>query len=232
LIRLKDITESILHLFFPHVCAGCGSDLPNKESHLCLRCLHDLPFTNFEKYINNPVEKIFRGRLPLIAGCASLYFNKDSIVQQLMHELKYKGNKELGWQLGNIMGKALKETGRISPDVLIPLPLFPRKQKQRGYNQSMLLCQGMAEVLNLPIIDKAVIRPHHTETQTRKGRIERWQNMEGKFLLRDPLLIKNKHLLLIDDVITTGATIESCGEEILKVEGTSLSIASLCIAIK
>lgn len=118
------------------------------------------------------------------------------------------------------------------PDVLVPLPLYPKKEKQRGYNQSILLCKGIAEVLALPVIDKAVIRPHHTETQTKKGRIDRWLNMEGKFLLKHPSMIKNKHVLLVDDVITTGATLEACGEEILKAEGALLSVASFAVANK
>lgn len=231
MIRLSEIKESILHLFFPQLCAGCGTDLLNKGTELCAKCLHDLPSTRFEKHANNPVEKVFRGRLPIVSGSASFYFTKDSIMQHIMHELKYKGNKELGWQLGKMMGRFITETNRINADALLPLPLFPRKEKQRGYNQSLLLCQGMAEIMGIPILNKSVIRPHHTETQTKKGRIARWQNMEGKFLLKDPSSLAHKHILLVDDVITTGATLESCGQEILKTAGTSLSIATLCISL-
>jgi len=232
LIRIKDIKESLLYYFFPHCCAGCGSDLLNKESELCLHCLHDLPHTHFEKYGGNPVEKMFRGRINIEYGSASFYFSKDSPVQHILHQLKYKGNLKLGIQSGRIMGTLIKQAARTMPDVLVPLPLYPKKEKQRGYNQSILLCKGIAEVLALPVIDKAVIRPHHTETQTKKGRIDRWLNMEGKFLLKHPSMIKNKHVLLVDDVITTGATLEACGEEILKAEGALLSVASFAVANK
>jgi ComF family protein len=113
---------------------------------------------------------------------------------------------------------------------LIPLPLFPVKERKRGYNQATVLCEGMQESMGIPVIESAIIRPQHTETQTKKGRIERWKNIEGKFVLINQDTIKNNHLLLVDDVITTGATLEACGTELLKAPGISLSIATLCIA--
>lgn len=231
MLRLKEIKESLLHVVFPHVCDGCGNDLLNIESRLCIRCLSSLPETNFEMHANNPVEKDFWGRLPLVCASAHLYFTKESLVQRLMHQLKYKGNKELGLQLGRIMGNALRSSNRFGDiDALIPLPLFPSKEKKRGYNQAKVLCDGMAEVLNMPVLSEVITRPQHTETQTKKGRIERWKNIEGKFRLSDPEAIKNKNLLLVDDVVTTGATLEACGNELLTAENTRLSVATLCIA--
>lgn len=228
---LKEIKESILQLVFPHVCDGCGSDLLNIESRLCLRCLTSLPETNFEQHAGNPVEKTFWGRLPLNNASAHLYFTKESLVQHLMHQVKYKGNKELGLQLGRLMGHALKSADRFKDiDALIPLPLFPSKEKKRGYNQATILCEGMAEVLLIPVLKEVITRPQHTETQTKKGRIERWKNIEGKFQLENPQLIQNKHVLLVDDVVTTGATLEACGIELLKAENTRLSVATLCVA--
>jgi ComF family protein len=154
-------------------------------------------------------------------------------MQHLMHQFKYKGNKELGLQLGRLMGNALKSASRFSEiDALIPLPLFPSKEKKRGYNQATVLCDGMAEILNIPVLNNVITRPQHTETQTKKGRIERWRNIEGKFQLIDPLKIQNKHVLLVDDVITTGATLEACGNELLKADNVKLSIATLCKAEK
>lgn len=197
-----------------------------------MRCVAALPETNFELHPHNPVEKTFWGRLPLINAAAQFYFTKESLMQHLMHQLKYKGNKELGRQLGQIMGEQLKKSGRFTVDALIPLPLFPVKERKRGYNQATILCEGMAEILQVPILDKAIIRPQHTETQTKKGRIERWKNMEGKFVLTTPAAIRNKHLLLVDDVITTGATLEACGTELLKGENVQLSLASLCVAMR
>lgn len=231
MIRLKEIKESLLQIVFPHVCDGCGSDLVNIESRLCIRCLAQLPETNFEKHSLNPVEKTFWGRLPIINASAHLYFTKESLVQHLMHQVKYKGNKELGFQLGRIMGHALKSSNRFNHlDALIPLPLFPSKEKKRGYNQAAVLCEGIAEILSIPVLSNVITRPQHTETQTKKGRIERWKNIEGKFQLENPVLIKNKHLLLVDDVITTGATLEACGNELLKAENVRLSVAVLCVA--
>ncbi len=231
MLRLKEIKESILHVVFPHVCDGCGSDLLNIESRLCIRCLSNLPDTNFEIHANNPVEKVFWGRLPVVNASAHLYFTKESLVQQLMHQLKYRGNKELGVQLGRIMGNALLNSNRFTDiDALIPLPLFPSKEKKRGYNQAKVLCDGMAEILCIPVLSNVITRPQHTETQTKKGRIERWKNIEGKFRLVDAEAIRNKHLLVVDDVITTGATLEACGTELLSAENVKLSIATLCIA--
>ena len=231
MIGFKEIKESLLHVVFPHVCDGCGSDLLNIESRLCIRCLASLPETNFEIHPNNPVEKDFWGRLPIINAAAHLYFTKESLVQHLMHQLKYKGNKDLGLQLGRLMGNAIKKAARFNEiQALVPLPLFPSKEKKRGYNQANVLCEGMAEVLSVPILDKVITRPQHTETQTKKGRIERWKNIEGKFQLIDPQAIQNKHLLLVDDVVTTGATLEACGKELFNARNVKLSIATLCVA--
>lgn len=230
MITLKEIKDSVLHLLFPHICTGCGSDILHEKSVLCMRCIDAMPETNFELHPDNPVEKIFWGRLPLAGATAQFYFTKESLMQHLMHQFKYKGNKELGMQLGKIMGVQIKKSARFEADALVPLPLFAAKEKRRGYNQAAILCEGMAEAMNLPVLDKIISRPRHTETQTKKGRIERWKNMEGKFILSDADAIKNMHLLLVDDVVTTGATLEACGNELLKAENVRLSIATLCIA--
>ncbi len=230
MISVKEIKDSFLHLLFPHVCTGCGNDILNEETVLCMRCVTAMPETNFDIHPNNPVEKLFWGRLPLVGATAQYYFTKESLMQHLMHQFKYKANKELGLQLGKMMGEQLKKSVRFNVDALIPLPLFPAKEKRRGYNQATLLCEGMAESMGIPVLDNVIIRPQHTETQTKKGRIERWKNMEGKFILSNQDDIRNKHLLLVDDVVTTGATFEACGNELLKAENVQLSLASLCVA--
>lgn len=229
---LQDIKQSLLHLIFPHVCAGCGTDLSNTENQLCLRCAAALPQTFFELHGNNPVEKKLWGRLPVQAATAQYYFTRESLVQQIVHEIKYRNNTSLGRQIGRMMGRSLLQSGRFMVDVLIPLPLFPEKEKKRGYNQSMVLCRGIADEMQIPVLNDIVIRPQFTETQTKKGRIERWKNMDGKFVLKDESAIAGKHVLLIDDVITTGATLESCGNEILKAQNTRLSIACVCDATR
>jgi len=231
MIRLKEIKDALLHIIFPHVCDGCGSDLLNIESRLCIRCFASLPETNFEEHPGNPVEKIFWGRIPIANATAQFYFTKESLMQHLMHQFKYKGNKDLGLQLGRMMGNALNASNRFNNiDALIPLPLFPSKEKKRGYNQATVLCEGIAEILNLPVLSNIISRPQHTETQTKKGRIERWRNIEGKFELKEQQGIQNKHLLLVDDVVTTGATLEACGNELLSAGNVKLSIATLCVA--
>ena len=230
MIKLKEIKDAFLHLLFPHVCTGCGTDILNEETVLCMRCIDRMPETNFELHADNPVEKIFWGRLQMVSATAQFYFTKESLMQHLMHQFKYKRNKELGLQLGRMMGEQIKKSGRFEVNALVPLPLFPVKEKRRGYNQATILCEGMAEIMGIPVLDKAVIRPQHTETQTKKGRIERWENMEGKFILSDPDKISNQHLLLVDDVVTTGATFEACGNELLKADNVRLSLASLCVA--
>jgi ComF family protein len=232
MMLIKEVRDSVLHLLFPHICSGCGNDILNKESMLCVRCMESMPSTNFEAHADNPVEKKFWGRLALAAATAQYYFTRESLVQHLMHQFKYKGNQELGIQLGKMMGQSIKSAHRIKPDALIPLPLFRAKEKKRGYNQATILCEGMAECLQVPVLKNVIIRSQHTETQTKKGRIERWHNMEGKFELIDPTAIQNKHIMLVDDVVTTGATLEACGAELLKAGNVRLSIGVLCYATK
>jgi ComF family protein len=220
-----------LHLAFPHLCAGCGTDILPLEQMLCAACADEMPLTSFEHYPANPVEKIFWGRLPLSHATAQYFFTKESMMQHLMHQLKYRGNKDLGLHLGKMMGRQLAGTNRFrEADALVPLPLYPEKEHKRGYNQAALLCEGIAQILQIPIISKAVIRTHHTESQTKKTRVERWENMEGRFLVTDAEILKDKHLLLVDDVVTTGATLEACGRELIQVSGVRLSIATLCCA--
>jgi ComF family protein len=219
-----------LHFFFPHNCIGCGSDVIENESLLCLNCLNDLPHTNFALHANNPVEKKFWGRLALTSGMSQFYFSQDSIIQNMIHELKYRGNKKAGHYFGNMIGKSLLNSNRFHVDVIVPLPLFERKEKARGYNQSEMICNGIAEIINKPLIKNNVIRQVFTETQTKKHRLERWKNVENIFFVARPSELEGKHILLVDDIITTGSTIEACGSEILKVKDAKLSIASFAIA--
>jgi ComF family protein len=231
MITLKEIKNSFLHLLFPHVCNGCGSDILNEKNMLCLRCISELPETNFHIHSNNPVEKIFWGRIPLLSATAQYYFSKETRMQHLMHQFKYKGNRDLGKQLGYLMGNDLLQSNRFKNiEALIPLPLFPAKEKRRGYNQATILCEGIAEIMKLEILKDVIVRTQPTETQTKKGRVERWQNIEGKFELIKPEKIQNRNILLVDDVVTTGATLEACGQELIKTSDVRLSMATLCFA--
>jgi len=200
------------------------------ENFLCLQCINELPHTNFAMHKNNPVEKLFWGRIALASAMSEFYFSKGSMIQNMIHEFKYRGNKKAGHYFGNLMGKSLLNSNRFNIDVIVPLPLFERKENIRGFNQAEILCNGIAEILNKPVIRKNVIRKVATETQTKKHRLERWKNVEGIFYIADPEQLQGKHILLVDDVITTGATIDACGSEILKIKDVTLSIASFAIA--
>lgn len=191
-----------------------------------------MPATNFFTQPGNPVEKKFYGRLPIRNGGAGYFFTKDSLLETLIYELKYKGNKDIGFYLGQLLAKFFLDNKRFDDaDVLVPLPLNARREKKRGYNQSKALCDGIAAIWGKPVMEKAVVRKVNTETQTHMGRITRWENMEGVFTVADAPAIANKHILLVDDVVTTGASLEACGSEILKVPGTTLSIATLAYTV-
>ncbi len=225
------IRDALLHFIFPHLCEGCGSDRLNPTQLLCLRCLSTLPHTDFHLYPANPVEKIFWGRIPVTHATAQYYFTKGSMMQRLLHQFKYHGNKDLGFYLGQLMGNTLIHSNRFSfLDALIPLPLFESRERLRGFNQANILCKGIADKMGLPVLEQVVQRTALSASQTKKGRIERWQNMENRFKLRDAILLEGKQVLLVDDIITTGATLEACAREILTINQVTLNIATLCIS--
>ncbi len=228
MVNTKKWLTDFSHFFFPHTCAGCGSDLLEEGQTVCLHCYAQLPETGFSDHFGNPIEKIFYGRLPVKEAMAAYYFTKNSVLQQLIHTLKYRNNPELGLQLGRWMGVLLQKSGRFNQiDALIPLPLFPEKERKRGYNQAAVLCEGIAEIINVPVIKDLVARKRFTETQTKKGRSDRWKNVDGSFEVLTETQFRGKHLLLVDDVITTGATLEACGYAIKEIEDVELSIAAL-----
>lgn len=229
---IQNISNSLSHLFFPHNCLGCATDILNTNDLLCAKCFTDLPETNFSAVANNPIEKTFLGRIKIEQATAAFYFTKQSLLQHLMVQLKYKNNKDVGLYLGKLLGYKLLQSNRFNNiDALIPLPLNDKKKYKRGYNQAEVICKGIAEIFDRPIITNAVQREIFTQTQTHENRINRWQNMEGVFALTNEKAIINKHILLVDDVITTGATLESCGAEILKAANTKLSIACVAFTI-
>ena len=230
---LKTIFADTLHLFYPHVCTGCGSDLVQTDQLLCLRCISNLPHTNYAQHAGNPIEKIFWGRVPLVAAHSEFYFSKESLIQHIIHQLKYKGNQDIGIYLGEILGRSLLNSNRFSGiDYLIPLPLYADKERKRGYNQAAVICRGMSGVMNVPVLTGNVTRQRYTETQTKKHRTERWENVADSFIVNDKEELKGKNVLLIDDVITTGATLEACGQSILQAADVKLSVAALAMATK
>jgi len=233
MLALTHLLNDFKHLFYPHICAGCGTDILADDNMLCAKCFVNLPATLYAQYANNPIEKIFSGRLNIEAAHAEFYFAKESLIQHLVHQLKYKSNKEIGIFLGEMMGRSIIKSNRFKPvDALIPLPMYPDKERKRGYNQAAVICEGMSRVMNVPVYNQVLIRGRFTETQTKKHRAERWENVEGSFAIKNEDRIRGKHLLLVDDVITTGATLEASGTRLLKTEGVKLSIATLTTATK
>jgi ComF family protein len=228
---LATYTDSFIRLFYPLLCKGCGNEVFKQDNILCWRCLEELPFTKFEQYAENPVKHIFTGRLRLQEASSLIYFNKDSITQAIVHRIKYQGEKELGVYMGEMMGNLLAQQARYQQiDSIIPLPLNERKLRQRGFNQSALLATGIANKLGKPVQTSAVMRTHYTATQTKKNRIQRWVNVEHVFDISNQHQLENKHVLLVDDVITTGATMEAMGSVLLKIPGLKLSLCSLAYA--
>jgi ComF family protein len=232
LFPFENLFQDFSRLLYPHFCVACGSDLKDRDAVLCYHCQLELPFTHFFSLNNNPVEKSFFGRLNLQAAGSSFYFTKDSVMQYLLTELKYKQNISVGYYLGRLMGHELKMSERFSSiDAMIPMPLHPKKQKLRGYNQATILCLGIQSVWNKPIIENAIIRNVFSSSQTLQDRLHRWENMQGIFLLKNRVQIIQKHLLLVDDVTTTGASLEALGSVLEAVEEVKISVATAAYTI-
>ncbi|CAN5243938.1 ComF family protein [soil metagenome] len=229
---LKQLTGDFFSLFFPNLCAACNGHLLRGEVAICTACLIDCPRT-FDEHnpVDNPAERVFRGRIR-IEGAASLFvFTKGGKVQELIHNLKYNGRKDAGIAAGKIFGNDLKDlTPFNTADAVIPVPLHRDKFSKRGYNQAACFGEGIASALAIPIYEYGMLRLNATETQTKKNRDERWENVEDVFTINKKFNLKGKHILLVDDVITTGATIEACAIPILELEGTKLSVISLASA--
>lgn len=230
---MKQVISDFLNLFFPEVCMACGNSLYSGEKTICTRCMLKLPRTNFHLDAENPVSKLFWGRAPIDYATSYFYFKKHSDVQHLMHHFKYKGNKEIGFFCGKMLGLALNESQYFADvDYIIPVPLHPKKLIKRGYNQSEIIAKGMAEVMKGNVETKTLIRNINSTTQTRKSRYERFENMDGIFGLKDGYHLEGKHVLLVDDVITTGSTLESCALTLLQIPAIRVSVATLACAIQ
>lgn len=231
---MKGLTREIKNLaelFYPNLCIVCSDRLVSQEKFLCMHCWHDLPVTNFHLLPDNKVAKLFWGRVQIENATSFFAFNKGSNYQHLIHFIKYKGLKELGFETGRRFGNTLKETADFnSIDIIAPVPLHPEKEKQRGYNQSEWIARGLGQSMQKPISVNNLVRRIFTSTQTRKGRFERWENVENIFEVKNADAFARKHVLLIDDVVTTGSTLEACATELLKIQDTRVSIATLAFA--
>jgi len=223
--------SDLIALLFPNLCNACGRPIVQNEHLICTKCLFDLPFTDYHIHHENRVAKQLWGRLPLNAAMAMLYFRKGAKVQNLIHNLKYNNKTEVGILLGNLLGERLKSSPLYQAiDLVIPVPLHHKKLRLRGYNQSTFIAEGLAEKLNIPFRENILIRTISTESQTRKSRYNRYENMKEVFKIQNFEGVTDKHILLIDDVITTGATLEACANALLAGGASKVSIAALAFA--
>lgn len=225
---MKNLLKDFVNILYPATCPGCSKVFARGEENLCLSCEIDLPVFRNEQI----TEHILGGRVPVQAAAIYLKFYAGGLTQHLLHEVKYRGNRRLGEYLGERLilqsdTKALFD----HVDIIVPIPLHEEKLRQRGYNQSELIARGMAKILAKPVDAKTVTRILKNQTQTRKSREQRWQNVEGIFACHDEVL-RGMHVLLVDDVITTGATMEACAAALLEAGAASISFAALATAMK
>jgi len=229
---LYGLWDDFISLLFPRLCYGCGTHLLRNEYLICTECFVVIPRTGYHTVEDNPVAQLFWGRCKIEKAAAFSYYNKGSRIRKLIHNLKYKGIKEIGYELGRIYGLSLTTSGFTNDiDLIIPVPLHPSKKRIRGFNQSETISMGIADSTQLPVDIKSLTRKIVSATQTKRSRYERWTNVDGIFQVDDNMAIAGKHVLLVDDVITTGSTIESCTNELLKIEGVKVSVVALAFAV-
>jgi len=232
-MMLRPLLADLVSLFFPQVCLACHEPLVAGETHLCTTCRTELPYTDYHLLppAHNPLARRFWGKLPVQYTLSYLRFLRHGRVQELLHQLKYRGQAGVGRALGQLYGAELAAAG-LAPkfDLIVPVPLHRRKLARRGYNQAEAFATGLAAALPCPSAAHALRRTEHTATQTRKGRTERWQNVATVFEVAQPAAVAGRHVLLVDDVLTTGATLEACGAALLAAGARAVSIATIACA--
>jgi ComF family protein len=230
-MKIPGFIEDFLSLLYPRVCAACGNSLFKHEDIICTYCLYHLPKSNYHLMEESPLDKVFWGRAQLAHTAALYIFQKKSKVQHLIHQLKYKGRMDVGIYLGKLLGAELAKAENFR-DVtkVVPVPLHPGKQRKRGYNQSEQIAIGLAKAMNIEMDTTSFVRTINTETQTRKSRFARWENVKEIFEVTAPEKLANQHIILLDDVITTGATLESAAHLLLAIQGVKLSVACIGFA--
>lgn len=228
---LYDVWDDFISLLFPRICYACGDHLLRNENLICTGCYVSIPRTNYHLEAENPVARLFWGRCMVERAAAFSFYTKGSRIRNLIHNLKYKGISELGDELGRIYGLSLKSSGFTDGiDLIIPVPLHKDKERLRGFNQSESVSKGIAGVTGLPVDTGSLERIVLSPTQTNRSRYERWENVNGIFRVKDRERIRGRHVLLVDDVITTGSTIEACVNELLRVDGVRVSVVALGFA--
>lgn len=225
---IKYLLDDFLSLFYPRVCQACENSLYKGEEVICTNCIYHLPRTDYHQHYDNPLMQYFRGNVKIDAAASCYYFNKGMKIQKMIHRFKYKGQKEIGSKIGELYGfELLKSSLFQAVDIILPVPLHISRLRSRGYNQSDYFAQGLSKSMNIPSLPDCLKRSKKTETQTRKSRFSRWQNVEEVFFVAHPADIAGKHILLVDDVITTGSTLSACAETLIKKTNGKVSIATI-----
>ena len=231
---LTEYLADLLELFYPNVCLACAEKLLKGEDIICFKCQRELPQTDHWQDAENAMAKRFWGRVELQGAAALFQFQKGEHVQHLLHQLKYRGRQDVGEHLGKMLGRLLLDPNNIIKDVdlIVPVPLHWKKQRKRGYNQCDPIAKGISEVTQVPYANHALVRVRENVSQTQKSRFDRWGNVAEIFTLSDAHLLEGKHVLLVDDVMTTGATAEACLQTILSVENTKVSFVAIAVALR
>lgn len=228
---MKSYIADFFNLFFPRVCLICSRGLYQHEKHICRLCEKELPRSYFHLADDNLVEKLFWGRINVKRASSFLLYTKGSMVKNILHSIKYRHKKELGYELAKLYSDDLKEVNFFGDiDVVIPVPLHDKKLRLRGYNQSEWIAKGFSESLNAELVVDNLFKKMSTSSQTKKNRYERWENVGEVFDIRDKTLFEHKNILLVDDVLTTGATLEACAKVILQVKGITINVVTLAYA--
>ncbi len=223
--------KDLLHLIFPEICPACMEALPAGDSAICPSCFAKLPRTEFHLIRENPTQQMFAGRYPFHLVSSAFYFEKGGSVQRILHEIKYRNGTKLAMQLGTAYAVELREAAFFpSNPIFVPVPLHPLKLHRRGYNQASFLARGMAEAFPSGQMWEGLKRTKDTESQTRKGRFARWQNVEDVFTLKEKIPEACEHVILVDDVLTTGATLEACAHAFRKAGIHPVSAVTLAFA--
>jgi ComF family protein len=227
--KVGDILNDFLSLVYPSFCEACKQSLVKGEEIICTNCIADLPRLNYHLYKENPLYTKLRGRAPIDFATAFLLFRKKGAVQRLLHSLKYRDRPDIGTKLGRVYAHELMRTKCLSEiDVIVPVPLHESRQRQRGYNQSEYWANGLGEIFSVPVDSTIMERMQRTETQTRRTKLRRWENVQESFTVEFPEKVVGKNVLLVDDIVTTGATLEACAKSLIK--SGSKSISLVCIA--
>lgn len=228
---LSEAINDILDLVYPRLCFCCQEETPTPGENTCLQCRVQLPRTNIHKQKINSFTDRFLGRVPLYTGASYYHYRKGGLVRKLIYQLKYHGKKEIGVEIGRAYGRELIETELYKDiDLIVPVPLHPQRKRTRGYNQSDMFAMGLSEAMGIPWKADALKRIKSTTTQTQKGKFERLANMDNVFKVKRADILKGKHILLVDDVLTTGATMEVCGNSLSEISDTTVSMATIAMA--